>query len=155
MSSALNSLERLRDHGLFLFRTVAGGTLLFYGAAELAEGRAAWAELGTTLGVLAAAPVPQAAGLMIALLFAGAGALLVLGMWTRVAALLLGGMMAVVALLRWPEVKSGTLAGAAAFFYPATMVAALWALATTGGGRFGIDAVYRARQKRAKRHGRT
>ncbi len=152
MSSALHSLEALRDHGLFLFRTMAGGTLFFYGAAELGEGRVAWVELGTNLGVTAA-PLPETAGFLVAAAFAGAGAALVLGLWTRVAALLLGGMMAVVALLRWPEVRSGTLEGAAAFFYPATMVAALWSLATTGGGRFGIDAVYRARQKRKRRGG--
>lgn len=153
MSSALHSLEALRDHGLFLFRTMAGGTLFFYGAAELGEGRVAWIELGDALGVMAAAPLPETAGFLVAAAFAGAGAALVLGLWTRVAALLLGSMMAVVALLRWPEVRSGTLEGAAAFFYPATMVAALWSLATTGGGRFGVDAVYRARQKRKRRRG--
>ncbi len=155
MLPALNSLERLRDHGLFLFRTVSGGTLLFYGAAELSAGSAAWNALGEMMGMMAAAPAPLIAGLVAASLCAAGGALLILGMWTRVAALLLGGMMAVAALLRWPEVKSGTFEGAAAFFYPATMVAAFWALATTGGGRFGIDAVYRARQKRKGRRGGT
>lgn len=153
MSFTPNVLERLHDHGLFLFRAAAGGSLVFFGAAVLAEGRVAWAQLGAAMNLPPAEPMPVVAGFAAAALTTVGGALLVLGLWTRLAALGMGCVMAVAAMLRWPAVRSGTLEGAAAVFYPATMVAALWALATLGGGRFGVDAVYRARVKRKARRG--
>jgi putative oxidoreductase len=150
---ALNSLEKLRDHGLFLFRAVVGGTFVFYGAAQLAAGAATWRTLGERLGVPPVATAPALVGLAVVVATLLSGILIVLGLWTRLAALALGLVLIGAAVLRWPEVKSGTLEGAAAFFYPASMATALWVVATVGGGRFGIDAVYRARQKRKKRRG--
>ena len=150
---ALNSLERLRDHGLFMFRVVAGGTFVFYGAAPLAGGAVAWRELGERLGVPPLATAPTLVGLAVALATLLGGILLVLGLWTRLAALVLGGVLVGAAVLRWPAVRLGTLEGAAAFFYPLSMAAAMGVLATVGGGRFGIDGVYRARRKRQRRAG--
>ena len=150
---ALNSLEKLRDHGLFVFRAVAGGSFVFYGSAQLAAGSANWKTLGEMLGVPPVATAPALVGLAVASVTLLSGILIVLGLWTRLAALALGLVLVGAAVLRWPEVKSGTLEGAAAFFYPASMAAAMGALATVGGGSLGIDAVYRARQKRKKRRG--
>lgn len=150
-SPGLNSLEKLRDHGLFLFRAVVGGAFLFFGAAVLAAGKGAWTDLGAAMTIAASPTASLTAGLGAAGVAFGGGALLVLGAWTRATALTLGCTMAVAALLRWPEVRSGTLEAAAAFFYPLSMAAALWALATVGGGRFGLDAVYRARLKKRRR----
>ena len=147
MLPALNFLERLRDHGLFVFRVVAGGSMLFYSLAELLVGATAWAEAGTLLRVFGAGAGVQLGGLAAILFVLVCGTLLVMGLWTRWAALLLGAAMLVVAVIRWPEVHSGTLEGAARVFYPATLAAGLWSLAANGGGRFGLDAVYRARRK--------
>ncbi len=146
-----DSLENLRDPGLFLFRAVAGGAFLFCGAAALATGRAAWIDLGVAVGIAGAPAASLVAGLAVAVLTFTGGALLVLGAWTRLAALGLGVMMAGAALLRWPAVLSGTLEAAVAFFYPLSLAAALGALATTGGGRFGLDAVRRERLKKRRR----
>ena len=153
MLPALNSMEKLRDHGLFLFRAVVGGTFVFYGSAQLAAGAAAWQGIGGELRVPAVGTVPTLAGLAVVLVTAIGGALLVLGAWNRWAALALGLAMLAAAVVRFPAVKSGTLEGAAAFFYPLSMATALWVVAAVGGGRFGLDAVYRARQKRQKRRG--
>ncbi len=150
---ALISLERLRDHGLFVFRVVAGGTFVFYGSAPLAVGAAAWRELGERLGVPPLATAPTLVGLTVVLATLLGGILMVLGLWTRWAALVLGVVLVGAAVLRWSEVQSGTLEGAAAFFYPLSMAAAMGVLATVGGGRFGIDGVYRARRKRLRRRG--
>ncbi|HLP00444.1 MAG TPA: hypothetical protein VK163_00360 [Opitutaceae bacterium] len=151
MLPALNSLERLRDHALLGFRAVAGGTVLFYGAAELAAGEPAWRTLGAALGAGAEGAGAKLSGGAAATLLALGGAAVVAGVWTRWAAVMLAACAACAAALRWPAVQDGTLTSAAAFFYPATMVAAFGLLATLGGGRFGIDAVYRARQKRKRR----
>jgi putative oxidoreductase len=150
---ALNSLEKLRDHGLFLFRALVGGTFVFFGTAQLAAGAAAWQGIGGELHLPAVGAAPTLIGLAVVLVVVIGGALLVLGAWTRWAALALGLAMLVAAAVRFPAVKSGTLEGAADFFYPASIATALWVVATVGGGRFGIDAVYRARQKRKKRRG--
>ncbi|MFT3828845.1 MAG: hypothetical protein QM691_03965 [Opitutaceae bacterium] len=133
------------------FRVVAGGTLLFYGAAVLAAGDPAWRALGVVLGAAGAGAAAKISGFGAAALVALGGAAVVAGVWTRWAALTLSVCAAVAAALRWPAVRDGTLTSAAAFFYPATMAAALGLLATLGGGRFGIDAVYRAQQKRKRR----
>jgi uncharacterized membrane protein YphA (DoxX/SURF4 family) len=147
MLPALNVLEKLRDLGLFLFRVVVGGTLLFYSLAELIVGTPAWCRIGEALHVFGPGGWTQVGGLLSLLLIFLCGGLLVLGWWTRWAALLLAAAMAAVAAIRWPEAQSGTLEGAARVFYPATLAAGLWLLATTGGGRFGLDGVYRARRK--------
>ncbi|MBK8475215.1 MAG: hypothetical protein IPL39_02595 [Opitutaceae bacterium] len=146
MLQAFTFLERLRDHGLFLFRVTVGGTMLFYSLAELTVGGAAWGRVGDALRVFGAGSGAQLAGLAALLWVLLCGGLLVLGLWTRGAAVLLGAAMAVVAVVRWPEVFSGTLQGASCFFYPVTLVAGLGLLATTGGGRYGLDAVRRARR---------
>lgn len=147
MPPALTSLERLRDHGLFVFRVTVGGSMLFYSLAELMVGAPAWGRIGGQLPNVAGGSGVQFAGLTALLLVLSCGTLLVLGLWTRWAALVLGAAMLVVATLRWPEVRSGTLDGAAGVFYPITLAAGLASLATTGGGRFGLDGVYRARRK--------
>ncbi len=142
----LTLLEKLRDHGLFLFRVTVGGTMLFYSLAELTAGGPAWSRVGDSLRVFGAGVGAQLAGLAALVWVLLCGGLLVLGLWTRGAALLLGTAMLAVAAVRWPEVLSGTLEGASCFFYPVTLVAGLGLLATTGGGRFGLDAVRRARR---------
>lgn len=149
MATVSHTLDGLRDHGLFLFRATAGGTFIFYGVAELGAGPGAWARIGGTLGLVQPAAM-AAAGLAVAMLFAAGGALLVLGMWTRATAAALGGALVGAAVVRWPEVHSGTLEGAAAFFYPLTLAAAMGALAAGGGGRFGLDAVRRGRAHRRR-----
>lgn len=146
-----DSLEKLRDPGLFLFRAVAGGAFLFCGAATLATGRAAWIDLGVAVGIAGAPTASLLAGLAVAVFASTGGALLLLGAWTRFAALGLGVVMAGAALLRWPAVLSGTLEAAVAFFYSLSMAAALVALATVGGGRYGLDAVRRERMKKSRR----
>jgi len=148
---ALNSLERLRDHGLFVFRVVAGGTFVFYGVVPVAVGAVAWRDLGERLGFSPPLTFPMLVGLAVALAVLLGGILVVLGLWTRLAALTLGLVLVGAAVLRWPAVRSGTLEGAADFFYPLSMAAAMGVLATVGGGRFGIDGVYRARRKRLRR----
>lgn len=147
MLPPLNILEKLRDHGLFLFRVTVGGTMLFYSLAELTTGAAAWGRVGDAMLVFNGGGGAALAGLAALLWVLLCGALLVLGLWTRGAALLLGAAMLAVAAVRWPEVFSGTLEGASRFFYPVTLLAGLGLLATTGGGRFGLDAVQRARRK--------
>ncbi len=138
-----------RDHGLFLLRAVVGGTFLFYGVAELGVGPGAWGDLGAAAG-LGHPVAAKVAGLASALLFAFGGALLVLGLWTRRTALALAAALAIVAGVRWPAVQSGTLEGAAAFFYPVTLIAAMLAIASNGGGRFGLDAVKTGRAARRR-----
>ena len=147
MLPALNFLEKLRDFGLFLFRVVVGGTMLFYSLAELTVGVSAWCRIGEALHVFGPGGWAQVGGLLSLLLVLLCGGLLVLGLWTRWAALLLAAAMLAVAAIRWPEAQSGTLEGAARVFYPATLAAGLWLLATAGGGRFGLDGVYRERRK--------
>lgn len=147
MLPALTFLEKLRDNGLFLFRVVAGGTLLFYSCAELLVGAPAWGRIGESMRVFGPGAGAQHGGLAALLLVLLCGALLVLGLWTRGAALLLSVAMVVAAAIRAPEALSGTLEGAACVFYPVTLAAGLASLATTGGGRFGLDGVYRARKK--------
>jgi putative oxidoreductase len=147
MLPPLNFLEKLRDFGLFLFRLVVGGTLLFYSLAEFLVGVPAWGRIGEALHVPGPDVWMQVAGLLSLLLVLLGGALLVLGLWIRWAALLLAAAMVAVAAIRWPEAQSGTLEGAARMFYPATLATGLWSLATTGGGRFGLDGVYRERKK--------
>lgn len=149
MAATDSLFDAYRDHGMFLFRATAGGTFLFFGVAELGVGPGAWGELGTAAGVAHPAAA-MCGGLASALLFAFGGALLVLGLWTRRIALALALALAIVALVRWPAVESGTLEGAAAFFYPASMCSAMVALATNGGGRFGLDAVRRAKAGRRR-----
>jgi uncharacterized membrane protein YphA (DoxX/SURF4 family) len=151
MLPALNFLERLRDHGLLCFRAVSGGTLLFYGSAELTAGETAWRELGSALGAYGTGPAAKPIGCIAAVALGVGGAAIVAGVWVRWAALAMAAFSFAAAVLRWPAVHEGTLTTAAAFFYPATMAAAFVLLATVGGGRFGIDAVYRARQKRKQR----
>jgi len=153
MLPPLNFLEKLRDSGLFLFRVVVGGTMLFYSLAELMVGAPAWCRIGGTLRVFGQGGGAQVGGLLSLLLVLLGGAMLVIGLWTRWAALLLATAMLAVASIRWPEVQSGTLEAAARVFYPASLAAGLWSLATTGGGRFGLDGVYRERKK-AKRKSR-
>lgn len=149
MAAADSTLDAYRDHGMFIFRAVAGGTFLFFGVAELGVGPGAWGELGSAAGVTH--PVAaMGGGFAGALLFAFGGALLVLGLWTRRIALALAVALAIVAAVRWPAVESGKLEGAAAVFYPASMAAAMVMLATHGGGRFGLDVVRRAKGARRR-----
>ncbi len=153
MLPALNSLERLRDLALLGFRVVAGGTMLFYGASELAAGEAAWRELGGSFGLVGGRTMAGWLGAVVAAVVATGGAAVVCGVWTRWAALALAVCGAGAAVARWSEVRGGTLASAAAFFYPLTLAAAFVLLATLGGGRYGVDGVVRERRKRRRRQG--
>ena len=147
MLPALHFFEKLRDHGLFVFRVTVGGTMLFYSLAELMVGAVAWARIGELLRAPGGGSGAQLVGVAVLLFVLFGGTMLVLGLWTRWAALGLGAMVLGVAFVRWPEVRSGTLEGAAQFFYPLTLSAGLGCMATTGGGRFGLDGIYRARKK--------
>lgn len=150
MSGLELSELHLQDYARLLFRCATGGSLLFFGVAELSAGRAAWLDLGAAVGIGWPA-IGTYVGLCASLGSALGGALLVVGLWTRRTAWLLAVLAAAVAAARWPAIYDGKLANAAAFFHPVTLSAAMVMLATHGGGRYGLDSVRRERRARRAR----
>ena len=126
--------------GLLALRLAAGALLLVHGVPKLSDPSGATG-YAASLGV----PVPDVAGWLVILGEVGLGALLVLGLLTRVAgALLVVQMLGVWLLAHAPDgfLVEGQVNGENALLFAALGLL----LALTGAGRFSLDALVARRR---------
>jgi putative oxidoreductase len=144
--------------GVLVLRVVLGVVLVMHGYLAFAIiGVAATTEYMPRLGVPPALAVPLTWYLIV--VHALGGALIVVGLWTRLAALLNVPIMAcVVALLHWPQgfFMQGAIVDAAAgraraigYEFSLLVLACTVAVTLIGGGPFSLDRLRRARSRRA------
>jgi putative oxidoreductase len=133
----------VHDAGLLLLRLTAGGFLLPHGLGKLfgwlgGPGLAGFALELREHGLPAASPVPM----LLASLQTLAGALLVVGLWTRGSALVAAGFLATTVVLNrangWYWMRGG-------IEYPLLWTLVVLGIALLGPGQFSLDTLIRSR----------
>ncbi len=129
--------------GLTVLRVVLGVVFIAHGAQKLAQGMPAVAGGFASMGI----PFPEIATPVVVALELVGGALLVLGVATRVVGLLLAMDMVVAGLVA--HLSAGFFAQQGGFEYVLVLAAASLAVALTGPGRFSVDALVAGRRRPA------
>lgn len=131
----MNALDNLRPLGLLLMRIGLGLIFVYHGYPKLFGETERFAQFFVSIGL--AAQLVWVAGIVE---FFG-GALLIAGMFTRVAALLLAGQMAVAI---WKAHSAKGLLAVGEYEFPLALAVAAFALATIGAGKLSLDfAIFR------------
>ena len=131
----LSWLSRHKDLGHTILRVGIGAMMTLHGWPKLAGGQQAWARVGGALAHFGIAFWPTVWGFLAAVGETLGGALLVVGLLTRLSALTLTGIM-VVATVAVYHASSGKFTE---WSHPAEVGIACLALAFLGGGKFGLD----------------
>lgn len=127
--------------GLLLLRIVLGVVFIAHGVQKVwINGIPATQEGFTGMGV----PMPEVAAIVVAALEIGGGALLVVGLGTRIVAALLAVNMGVALVL--VHLSAGFFASDGGYEFVLTLGVAALALAFTGPGRLAVDAAFRRRR---------
>ncbi|PSL37815.1 putative oxidoreductase [Labedella gwakjiensis] len=127
--------------GLLLLRLVVGVVFIAHGVQKVwINGIPATQEGFAGMGV----PMPEVAAIVVAALEIGGGALLILGLGTRIVGALLTVNMAVALVL--VHIAGGFFASDGGYEFVLTLGVASLALAFTGPGLFAIDAAFRRRR---------
>lgn len=132
---ALNDEAALRDAGLLVLRVVVGGTFLIHGLDKLID-------LSAAENYFASLSIP-APGLMapfVAVTEAVGGALLLLGLTTRLVGLALAGDMLGALLIE--HIGDGFFVDEGGIEFVLVLGSASLALVLTGAGRFSIDSAF-------------
>lgn len=127
--------------GLLLLRLVLGAVFIAHGMQKVwINGIPATQEGFAGMGV----PAPEVMAIIVAALEIGGGALLVLGLGTRIVGVLLAANMVVAMVL--VHLAAGFFATDGGYEFVLTLAGGALALALTGPGRFAIDAAFRRRR---------
>lgn len=128
--------------GLLLLRLVLGAVFIAHGSQKLwIDGIAATQQGFGGMGI----PLPEVAAIVVTALELGGGALLILGLGTRIVAALLTINMAVAVIV--VHLAAGFYAANGGYEFVLTLGVASLALVLTGPGRFALDALFRRRRR--------
>jgi putative oxidoreductase len=129
--------------GLTVLRVVLGVVFIAHGAQKLTQGLPAVAGGFASMGI----PFPEVAAPVVVALELVGGALLVLGVATRVVSILVAMDMVVAGLVA--HLSAGFFAQQGGFEYVLVLAAGSLAVALTGPGRFSLDALVAGRRRAA------